>query len=404
MQHDRRYRFQSLLSALSFLAMLLVSACSLGTTVQTKTAPSPSTRQQIYIETSKNDPSNPYIPESPQVYGIDAASGAQTWHAQLNGPTTKEPVIIGNSLYLATVDLTTLTGRLYELATANGRVLHQQDTAGSSYQYLFAAGDILIGYLVAATTDPLSPSVNSPKIVGLRSTDLAQIWQVPIHNSDRTIMRVSGTTIFVELPNASANVTVALAIDAKTGKQIWQRQLNLFGNNMVAAGNALYFWSGTTTTLLTALDAATGKQIWQITVSHSLDLIDANTDEVFVETTNQLEAFHARDGTLSWQGPLNIHESLIINGGTIYEVSNANPSIIAALDAHSGHVIWTMPLSTVGSYAVVAVSADAVFTARESHNANGTHAGIQIEAFKRSDGTSMWKYPVQDGVNWLVTG
>jgi outer membrane protein assembly factor BamB len=401
MQHYSIYRLRSSALMFSFLAMLLMSACSPSAILQAKTT----IKQQIYIETSNYDPNNPYFPESPQVYAIDAASGAQTWHVQFSGPTITTPLIVGNTLYLETADIATNTASLYALATVNGQVVHRQTVSNNSYyQSLYATGDTLIGDLVTITTDPLSPAVAPPQIVGIRSSDLTQIWQVPIQDSDRTIMRVSGTTVFVELPNAGTGATTALAFDAKTGKSIWQRQLNLFGNNMVAVGNTLYFWSdggAAYTNLLTALDAATGKQIWQISVSQSLDLITANADEVFVQTKSQLEAFHAKDGTLSWRGPLGSISGWLVSGNVVYGTSAESTPTISALDAQSGHVLWTTQAGNMG--AIAAVGANAVFVRRETTSASGTFTS-QIEAFRRSDGTSLWKYPVQQNINWLVAG
>jgi outer membrane protein assembly factor BamB len=343
-----------------------------------------------------------------QIHAIDAATGTQTWQRQLSGPV-ETPVFAAKNLYL------TAGVHLYELAAANGQIVHEQTTTGIGYGDLFAAGDVLIG---------LQESLQTPDfhLIGLRLTDLTTLWQIPLPSTTLPDVKVSSTTVFVAIPGAGQERGVTMmAIDAKTGNQRWQRHMDLvWGSEWVASEQTLYIDTDTQPltassfngdSLLTALDAATGKQLWQIALSFIDEPAAANADAVFVEKGERLVnghlsasyvvALHATDGTPSWSTtfPIGLYGQAD-SGSILYGLTVTQ---LVAVDARTGHTIWTVTAVPNGARSTDVIGSTAVFVNIVSVPSKGAPIN-QIEAFKRSDGTLLWKYPIQGIVNWLTAG
>ena len=171
---------------------------------------------------------------------------------------------------------------------------------------------------------------------------------------------------------ADGNDEIAVCLDAATGTQMWRVRLDTrftesHGNGPRSTptvdGHRVYVMS--TRGRLYALRADTGDRIWQL-----------NLRKLF-------------GGVPSWgyaASPLVEGEMLIVQGGS------GGEKCIAALDKHSGDVVWT-------SYADAAdYSSPIVITARGVRQVISLTEHTLV-SLSPSDGTVYWTYPFKGNIN-----
>ena len=137
-----------------------------------------------------------------------------------------------------------------------------------------------------------------------------------------------------------------VALDLKTGEQIWEKGLGGAAETPLVAGARVY--AGASDHFLYCLDAATGEQRW----AHRLGGAPrggaaANGTRVFLVTLdNLITAFDLKNGAQRWQQPLKHRPSTgtVALGRMVIVVSAASPEIWAwsALSGKSAGAI-TMP-------------------------------------------------------------
>ena len=127
------------------------------------------------------------------------------------------------------------------------------------------------GNYQATHYSPLT-GITSANVRGLRA-----VWTFPLFGG--TVME--GTPLVVDgvmYATGSGNPTTVVAIDARSGRQIWRFtrqqkvtnpfQINPFSRGVAILGQRVYV--GTLDAALVALDARTGRQLWEVQVADSM--------------------------------------------------------------------------------------------------------------------------------------
>jgi len=190
-----------------------------------------------------------------------------------------------------------------------------------------------IGYdrLLKATAEPQNWPMYWGSYDGTHYSTLNQItpanvsrlrpaWTFPITGG-----AMEGTALVVDgvmYATGPGNPTTVVALDARTGRQIWQYarpqkvippfQINPYSRGAAILGNRLYI--GTLDMALVALDARSGRQLWEVQVGDSLDGMSITSpplvlkDKVIVGVSGgefpsrgYLDAYDAASGKQAWR-------------------------------------------------------------------------------------------------------
>ena len=160
---------------------------------------------------------------------------------------------------------------------------------------------------------------------------LRPAWTVPVITTAEVNGRnalggvMEGTPIVVDgvmYATGSGNPTTVLALDAKTGRQIWQYsrpqkvvspyQINPYNRGVTILGNRLYV--GTLDAALIALDARSGRQLWEVQVGDTMAGFTITSPPLAVKdkiivgisggefpTRGYLTAYDAASGKEAWR-------------------------------------------------------------------------------------------------------
>ncbi len=168
-----------------------------------------------------------------------------------------------------------------------------------------------------------------------------KVWSFTAGNPVQAIA-VGGGTVF-----AGTTGNKVYALDAATGRQLWQRSTTRqFNDTMAVAGKAVYIADAIDGGTY-ALDAATGRQLWSVPTQAPLGLV-VSGDVLYLgtpaksQTTGGLSALSTKNGGLLWNaefGPVSdVTGGLAVADGTVYATSSNGE--IFAYDAASGVRRW----------------------------------------------------------------
>ncbi len=177
------------------------------------------------------------------------------------------------------------------------------------------------------------------------------------------------------------------AVDASTGKVIWQ------GSNYAeiytgpAVGNGLVYF-GSDYHTMTALSAATGHGVWQATVGDVIESPPAVTSQAvyFASYDQFVYSVNVTHGKLIWRSLIGISVSFIIAGGSY--VYTATGKETAALRVSDGTTAWSSP----GSSLVLAVAGAAVIV-----GGNGVLSSVDAQT-----GAQGWSFNVGGAVTHIL--
>jgi serine/threonine protein kinase/outer membrane protein assembly factor BamB len=168
-----------------------------------------------------------------------------------------------------------------------------------------------------------------------------KVWSFTAGNPVQAIA-VGGGTVF-----AGTTGNKVYALDAATGRQLWQRSTTRqFNDTMAVAGKAVYIADALDGGTY-ALDAATGRQLWSVPTQAPLGLVVFG-DVLYLgtpaksRTTGGVSALSTKTGGLLWNaefGPVSdVTGGLAVADGTVYATSSNGE--ISAYDAASGVKRW----------------------------------------------------------------
>lgn len=173
------------------------------------------------------------------------------------------------------------------------------------------------------------------------------LWRYPVRNSIKNTIAIDGGLVFAQ--DAQGYL---YAVDASTGKLVWEKQLNVNGlpaliEGLVADNGIIYAGTGKG---LCASDGATGETLWTNTgwgQGEGTTSTNSLNRNILVSGV-QWSALYANDATtgkLLWKatkdGLRNRGASPAFHGGLLYLISDASVFI---LDAADGRIVVRKPL------------------------------------------------------------
>jgi outer membrane protein assembly factor BamB len=211
----------------------------------------------------------------------------------------------------------------------------------------------------ASSPEKVAPWKENPKV----------LWRQPVGEGNSSPVVAEGR-VFVHARAKDKDEEEVLALDAKTGKELWRKSYprpafrSFFGNGPRAtpavAGGKVYTYG--ITGVLTCWDASDGKQIWQ------------------VDALKKFEARNIRFGASC---------SPLVEGKTVLLNVGGKGASVVAFDKESGDVAWKA-LDDAASYA-----SPIAFGEGEGRQVVFlTAAGLA--SFNPSDGTPLWNFPLKD--------
>jgi outer membrane protein assembly factor BamB len=173
--------------------------------------------------------------------------------------------------------------------------------------------------------------------------------------SSGSSLLLSGNRIYANGYNDSSfDGGRVFALDAGSGRELWQYPTRAMLLGEVLSGRKFYFFRRTSEerrSSVDALDTATGNRVWshrtgivwELTAHGDVVYYVASSDE---EPSPQLHALNARTGDRLWKVPFaeEVHdrpESLTVIGGVLYAVGDSG--IVSAHDPGDGRRLWSAP-------------------------------------------------------------
>ena len=206
-------------------------------------------------------------------------------------------------------------------------------------------------------------------------------WHSPSGYTASRLAAAGGSIYFgnpeggVSAASAATNLTQWTSVD-----------LGQVAANPVVSDGVVYVLSSAGTAA--ALDAGTGKVIWRKQVDFPTLISPALTDGTlfFSDSTGTLYALDAADGSSKWNLDLNVvPSSFVAVEGFVYTVTAKNNAwAVAAVDATSGHPVWSTPVQGSIVSSPVIGGADLFLTAG---------APVKLQAFDAATGAPKWTNP-----------
>jgi outer membrane protein assembly factor BamB len=177
----------------------------------------------------------------------------------------------------------------------------------------------------------------------------------------------------------------ALSIDAATGSQRWSTALQISSASTFVVGNGLAYVGGNSAgdvSVLVALDAKTGQERWRVTIPGAAGVHNpAYADGVvyFGTESGTLEAVTADTGQKIWTATYagNPASAVVVGGTAYFGIANSPTGPLVALDAKTGEQQWQIG----GGFQSPAVDAGIAYV-------SGI-AGV-VAALRTSDATEVW--------------
>lgn len=294
------------------------------------------------------------------VYCLDATTGQKVWQIPTNQEVYCSPAVVDGRVYIGE-GLHDNTNSLFRcLDAATGKLLWQFKVASHAEgpptirdgRVYFGAGDDGIYCLNAITGQ--------------------KIWQFPGYHIDESPV-LAGNVLLVGTGYDRASY---LAINAKTGRLLWQRPMaaSVWGTSAIA-GDHVYFGLSNAQVggsgpadlgKVHCVNINNGQDIWTYKLSRSVGTSMAIADDqlFFGCWDGNIYCLNRTTGTLNWKtdtgGPLN--SSPAIDSHRLYlGTSTGN---VLALSRSTGQIQWTLPLPTSASDPCQIVSSPALINGR----------------------------------------
>lgn len=218
-----------------------------------------------------------------QVVAIEAKTGQVLWTQPLSGPMRGAPTVRGGRVFVVTVD-----NQLHCLAADDGQV--QWTHQGISEQAAMLAGNspAIDGNVVVV---PYS----SGELFALRVENGSVLWQDSLGTMSRTqsiaaLTDIGGRPIIDRgRVYAIGHADMLTAIDLRTGRRLWEREIGGIQPPWVA-GDYLFLITNNNETL--ALEAKTGRVVWVTQLKTWQDPVE-------------------KSGRIVWTGPVLASDRLI---------------------------------------------------------------------------------------------
>jgi eukaryotic-like serine/threonine-protein kinase len=302
-------------------------------------------------------------------YAFDAATGRRLW--QTPGSSGPYPYAASASAVFG-FTVTPRTGMTYVSASdaATGRTLWTHDAGqvldSAKVGWMIYAGGLV--YIAAGTTD--DSTAGQPAVRALDARTGRRVWQAFAGSAPQEPPVAGGLVYVTDSGGGISGPGYLVALDAATGARRW-RSGDLGGPVFppVVAGSVVCCTGvGLSKSDTFGLDGRTGREIWHAPVS---GLASIGTEDVvfllgfqfFSQASSfTISALHASTGALAWTRKYSGGPALAVAGGVLY--LGYGTSTVQAIAAATGHALWTHKLRAgpaalaVGGSAVYALDAN----------------------------------------------
>jgi outer membrane protein assembly factor BamB len=248
-----------------------------------------------------------------QVIALDAKTGKVQWRQTLSGPMRGAPTVRGGRVFVVTVD-----NQTHALAAEDGAVLW-------THQGIAEAATLLAGSSPAVDGNVVVVPYSSGELFALRIDNGSVLWQDQLATVRRT-ENVSAMTDIRGRPiidrgrvYAIGHADLLVAIDLRTGRRLWERQIGGIQSPWVGGD---FMFLVTNNNEAVALDTKTGRVIWVTQLQIWKDQKD-------------------REGRIVWAGPVLASDRLILGSshGKLLSLSPYTGQVLGTLDASDGVTI-----------------------------------------------------------------
>jgi outer membrane protein assembly factor BamB len=251
---------------------------------------------------------NPFNPAETTISASNVGSLRTAWVRQF--PTAKfigVPIVSGGHVF------SLISGGVISMKSTTGKTRWRIQLAGVNSGGIAAAGAV-----VYVTT------LNH--LYALDGATGAQLWDIQRPFGNGSVV-VSGGTVYV-------GYNPIYAIDAATGEERWHFDTGWGGPFPVIANGIVYTRQ---TDQLVALDANSGDVLWTVPGEMPVLLYKASLYTVW-----GLHSLGAATGTQNWWNQ-DVIGAFVAGPGRVYASTTVTEGW-AALNAGTGHIVWTMPV------------------------------------------------------------
>lgn len=236
-------------------------------------------------------------------------------------------------------------------------------------------------------------------IVALDTTSGHRLWAKNVHQSITAGVATDDRAVYVGTSSGQV-----IAMNRQNGEILWRASLT---NEVLATPNvdSRYVLVKSIDDHLYALDKGTGQTVWEYKEATPTLILRGGQSPVVLGNLvavgfadGQLAVFDLKDGSVLWQHAVaqpngnsvveqmvDIHGAMALVGSTLYLASYQGA--VAAIDIHSGSMLWQHDIS---SYTGVAVDAHHVYV---------TDANSHVWAFDQRTGAVSWQQEALSGRN-----
>lgn len=276
------------------------------------------------------------------LYALDLATGQQKWKTNL-GLVKASPAVANGRVYIGNID-----GKFHCLDATNGKILWEFDTAGEiTAGANFHKENILVG--------------SHDSTLYCLSTEGKKLWEYKIDGPVNGAAAVAGDRTFVAGCDSVLHV-----IDANTGKQLGTVDIGgQAGATAAVSGDVAYV--GTMSNQIVGVDVKAPKKLWEFEPKRRAQPFysSAAVTEAFVVDGSRDKKIYALDrktGKEVWSVVTDgmVDSSPVVVGNRVYIGSLSTDSEFFVLDLATGKQIQKLDLGSAitGS---VAVAGDCVF-------------------------------------------
>ncbi|WP_329315592.1 serine/threonine-protein kinase [Streptomyces sp. NBC_01278] len=286
--------------------------------------------------------------------------------------TSSPPVVNDGTIHFGGED-----GGVYALDADTGTPRWKYDqTMGSVGSLTVTKEGIYLSSFTKGSVDP-----DHYRVYALSADTGRRLWEFKPGDFVGSTIVAGGTAYFYSnrLGNGSESGTL-YAVNAATGTLVWSHVAD-WGTALAVDDGVVYFGVATLKgTYLRALDAATGKQLWQVQIGEGFLLgstsLTVAHHVIYCGADDHLYALDAGTGVVRWKsrtdlGRTSESQPSAVVDGVVYLSGNSERSereggygAVVAADAASGKVLWNHRMPRVGSPPTV--SAGTVHVGTES--------------------------------------
>jgi outer membrane protein assembly factor BamB len=312
------------------------------------------------------------------LYAVDAASGAERWHAAVGSPVSSSPAVAHGLVIFGSRD-----GAFHAVRSSTGELEWKFDTGDLlPWEWGFEGWDIYTSSPVLADSVVVF-GAGDGSVYALQPTTGAELWRFDTDGRIRSTPAIADGIVF-----AGSTDGLVYALDLASGSEVWRHATEGAGMTSadlgvdrksiiapVAVSEGLVF-IGSRDGYMYALDQQTGERRWRF--SHdgswamSAPAISGGTLYAGTSDGRFVHALDVQSGEELWRftGEGYTWASPAFADGTVYAGDGAGP--LWALDAATGAERWHFPASG-GVYSSPVVQDGVVFFGTEDGSVYALH-------------------------------